>query len=157
MDFCSPIHNSSIHPFADLQPCHLFITRHSRILICPDLVFQLSSRYSLHSYCRDQCARESDKRTAFDSQQNRILFEMEQQNEKGKHKLSPQADPAVTKKSRPTCFVETPGGSLRETDPSTDHQPSSSAMASPGSKLREASSLDDADDIEPAQSSFSGR
>ncbi|RBR18520.1 uncharacterized protein FIESC28_05975 [Fusarium coffeatum] len=80
---------------------------------------------------------------------------MEQQNEKGKHKLSPQTDPAVTKKSRPTCFVETPGGSLRETNPSTDHQPSSSAMAPPGSKLKEAPSLEGADDIETAQSSFS--
>jgi len=84
---------------------------------------------------------------------------MEQQNEKGKHKLSPQTDPAVTKKSRPTCFVETPGGSLRETKPSTDHhhQPGSSAMAPPDSKLKEAPLLEGDDDIETVQSSLSSR
>ncbi|KAF4995146.1 hypothetical protein FGRMN_5284 [Fusarium graminum] len=59
-------------------------------------------------------------------------------NKKGKHRLSLSSDQVNSKRGRAVYVVESPGGTMRETDPSTVLRPNSSAMDDTGSKPAEA-------------------
>ncbi|RGP77999.1 hypothetical protein FLONG3_3834 [Fusarium longipes] len=66
---------------------------------------------------------------------------MAPQEEPKKHSISPQPDPAVTKKSRALYFVESPRGTLRETQPSAVHQLGDTTMPPPNSRPMEVPSI----------------
>ncbi|KAM0343620.1 hypothetical protein ACHAPU_008372 [Fusarium lateritium] len=59
-------------------------------------------------------------------------------NSMGKRRLSPPSDQVISKRGRPVYAVESPGGTMRETDPSAIHKPNSSAMDDTGSEPAQA-------------------
>ncbi|KAF5555933.1 hypothetical protein FNAPI_5911 [Fusarium napiforme] len=58
-------------------------------------------------------------------------------NTKGKHLLSPQPEPQNTKRCRAIYVVESPGGTMRETDPAAFHRPRFSNMSATQGKSNE--------------------
>lgn len=62
---------------------------------------------------------------------------MLRQNKKGKHVLSPQPDLVAAKKSRAIYITESPGGTMRETQPSAVHQFGTSTMNPTDSKPKD--------------------
>jgi hypothetical protein len=58
-------------------------------------------------------------------------------DKEGKHGLSPQSDDPNSKRGKATYLVESPGGTLRESDPSEIHQHSLAAMDDSNSKPAE--------------------
>lgn len=58
-------------------------------------------------------------------------------DKEGKHGLSPQSDDPNSKRGKTTYLVESPGGTLRESDPSAVHQHSLAAMNDSNSKPAE--------------------
>ncbi|KAF5675656.1 hypothetical protein FHETE_2506 [Fusarium heterosporum] len=59
-------------------------------------------------------------------------------NNKGKHRLSLSSDQVNFKRGRAVYVIESPGGTMKEADPSTIHRPKFSAMDATGSKPAEA-------------------